>query len=141
MRISELLKTEGLLPTQPPALTCGQTVENAARRMERFGSRALPICRRDGTLAGVITERDIVVKVVAHARAPELCTVDEVMTTRFLSCFADDPVETLHRLFSAEGGDCAVVRQANGQFVAIVERESLWRRAPPARERPALAAR
>jgi CBS domain-containing protein len=120
MRIAQLLASEGSLLKQPPPLTCGQTVENAARRMERFGLRALAICRRDGTIAGVISERDIVVKVVARSRAPELCTVDEIMNSRFVSCLVDDPVELLARLFRSTGHDYAVVRTRSGELAGIV---------------------
>jgi signal-transduction protein with cAMP-binding, CBS, and nucleotidyltransferase domain len=125
MRIAELLGIEGPLHKQAPPLTCGQTVENAARRMERIGCRLLPICRRDGSLAGVLSERDIVVKVVARSRAPELCTVDEVMTTRFLSCLADDTVDDLRQRFESTGMDCAVVRHRGGELAGVLEARSL----------------
>jgi CBS-domain-containing membrane protein len=119
MRVAELLVNEGYWNKQPP-LTCGQTVENAARRMEKLGLRALPICRRDGSIAGVIAERDIVIKVVARSRAPELCTVDEVMSTRFVSCYLDDPVDLLARLFDSTGFECAVVRARSGELAGIL---------------------
>lgn len=127
MRIAELLGNEGSLHKQPPPLTCGQTVENAARRMEKFGLSALPICRRDGSVAGVIAERDIVVKVVARSRAPELCTVDEIMNTRFVSCQVDDPVELVARLFESTGFECAVVRARSGELAGILTAASVRR--------------
>ncbi len=125
MRIADLLRTEAPPGKQPPPLTCGQTVENAARRMERSGQRLLPICRKDGSVAGVISERDIVVKVVARSRAPGLCSVDEVMNTRLLFCKADDPVERVRRLFESSGVTCAVVTDARGRLAGVVEAAAL----------------
>jgi len=145
MRISDWLKVEGRSSRQPPPpLSCGQTVENAARRMERFGVRLLPICRNDGTIAGVIGERDIVVKVVARSRAPELCTVDEVMTTRYLSCHVDQGIDELLRLFADSSADCALLLARDGKLAATVERSELpvqptrlsFRHLPPGRDRP-----
>jgi CBS domain-containing protein len=124
MRIADLLDAGGRAP-KPPPLTCGQTVENAARRMERFGVRLLPICRGDGTIAGVIGERDIVVKAVARGRAPALCTVDEVMSTRYLSCDSEDTVETLMRLFAESDADCVLIRGRDGKLLGTVERDEL----------------
>jgi CBS domain-containing protein len=147
MRIADLLAHRPV-QKQPPPLTCGQTVENAARRMERSGSRWLPIVRKDGSVAGVISERDIVVKAVARGRAPELCAVDEVMTTRFVCCEAEDTVDHLRELFASTGVDCAVVRQRGGELVGVIEAAALARgpdaapgagAAPPAsRGRPAI---
>jgi CBS domain-containing protein len=125
MRIADLLANSPLHKQQPPPLTCGQTVENAARRMERFGSGVLPICRRDGSVAGVISERDIVVKAVARGRAPELCTVDEVMTTRFVCCEAEDSLDRLRALFASTGVHWAVVRQRGGEMVGVIEANAL----------------
>ena len=93
--------------------------------MERFGVRLLPICRGDGTIAGVIGERDIVVKAVARGRAPELCPVDEVMTTRYLSCELEDSVETLLRLFAESNADCALIRGRDGKLVGTLDRDEL----------------
>jgi CBS domain-containing protein len=134
MRIADLLASEAHGHKQPPPLTCGQTVENAARRMERFGLRALAICRRDGSVAGVIEERDIVVKVVARARASELCTVDEIMSNRFVTCQADDPVEWVARLFEVTGFACAVVRTGSGELAGVLSAAAL---AGPGRTQPA----
>lgn len=58
----------------------GQSVENAARRMRDRQLRFLPVCKPDGRVVGILTERDIVIRAVAAGRAPELCSVDEIMT-------------------------------------------------------------
>ncbi len=111
--------------------------------MERFGVRLLPICRGDGTIAGVIGERDIVVKVVARSRAPELCTVDEVMTTRYVSCHVDQGVDELLRLFAESGAESALIVARDGKLAGTVERSELpvqptrltFRHPAPARDR------
>ncbi|KZM69897.1 CBS domain-containing protein [Nocardia terpenica] len=46
------------------------TVLQAARTMAETGVGALPICGEDGKLKGMLTDRDIVVKVVAQRNDP-----------------------------------------------------------------------
>jgi len=60
------------------------TIEDAAKFMksEDFGS--LPVCD-DGKVVGVLTDRDIAVRVVAEGRDPGATRVGEVMTHEVVS--------------------------------------------------------
>ena len=51
------------------------TVTTAAERMASLDVGALPICGEDDRLKGMITDRDIVLKVVARGKDPQQCTV------------------------------------------------------------------
>jgi CBS domain-containing protein len=71
-----------------------ETVVDAARKMEQLGVGALPICGDDNRLKGMITDRDITIKVVAKGQDPssvkviDLADQDEVVTIG-----ADDSIE------------------------------------------------
>src|SRR4051812_44788569 len=54
------------------------TVAEAARKMAQLGVGALPICGDDDRLKGMVTDRDITVKVVAAGKDPNTCTAGEV---------------------------------------------------------------
>ena len=47
-----------------------ETVAEAARKMAQLGVGALPICGEDDRLKGMLTDRDIVVKVLAEGKDP-----------------------------------------------------------------------
>jgi CBS domain-containing protein len=51
------------------------SVAEAARRMAKLDAGAMPICGDDQRLKGMITDRDIAVKVVAEGRDPEATEV------------------------------------------------------------------
>jgi CBS domain-containing protein len=51
------------------------SVRDAARRLAELGTGAMPICGDDQRLKGMITDRDIAVKVVAEGRDPEATEV------------------------------------------------------------------
>src|SRR5215471_6906040 len=52
-----------------------QSLIDAARRMEQLDIGVLPICGTDDRLKGMLTDRDIVVKALAHDRDPSTTTV------------------------------------------------------------------
>ena len=54
----------------------------AARLMSRHNVGALPVRERDGSLCGIVTDRDLVLRCMALNRSPETTTVDRVMTAR-----------------------------------------------------------
>jgi CBS domain-containing protein len=67
------------------------TVENAARVMTRFGISSLIVQSEEGIL-GIITERDVLTRVVASGRDPQQVTVGEVMTSALISVSPDTPL-------------------------------------------------
>ena len=70
------------------------SVQAAARTMAQLGVGALPICNEDGHLEGMITDRDVTVKVVAAGRDPETTGVGEISdATEVVTIGADDSLE------------------------------------------------
>jgi len=61
------------------SIDAGQTVLQAARFMMEHSIGALPVLR-NGELAGIFSERDLMNRVVAVGRTPGLTEVSEVMT-------------------------------------------------------------
>jgi CBS domain-containing protein len=55
----------------------GQTLVDAAKRMEELDVGVLPICGDDDRLKGMLTDRDLVVKAVAQGRDPNESTCGE----------------------------------------------------------------
>ncbi len=56
-----------------------QSVKNAARVMTKFGISGLVVLK-DEELVGILTERDIITRIVASGQDPEKSTVKEIMT-------------------------------------------------------------
>lgn len=67
------------------------TVLEAARRMRSRGVGFLPICDDGGRPMGTLTDRDIVLRVVADGRPIET-TVADVMTLEVVSCRPEDDI-------------------------------------------------
>jgi CBS domain-containing protein len=69
-----------------------RTVLEAARFMMEHNIGALPVLR-DGQLVGILSERDIMNRVVAVGRTPGTTAVSEVMTANPRAVAADESIE------------------------------------------------
>jgi CBS domain-containing protein len=70
------------------------TVTEAARRMADGDMGAMPVCNGEGRLQGMITDRDIVVKVLAAGRDPKTTTVAELADQpEVVTIGADDSID------------------------------------------------
>ena len=70
-----------------------QSVLDAAKRMEQLDVGAMPICGQDDRLKGMITDRDIVVKVLAHDKDPSSTMAGELAQDRLTCARADMPID------------------------------------------------
>jgi CBS domain-containing protein len=74
------------------SIDAASTVLEAARFMMEHNVGALPVLR-EGELAGIFTERDVMNRVVAVGRTPGHTTVAEVMTPKPRAVNIDESVE------------------------------------------------
>jgi CBS domain-containing protein len=74
--------------------TFDATIQDAAQKMASNDIGALPICNGEGRLQGMLTDRDIVVKVIAAGMDPATTTVAKVVEgTEVVTIGADDSVD------------------------------------------------
>src|SRR4051794_36740023 len=69
------------------------TVLDAAKRLAELDVGALPICGEDNRLKGMLTDRDIVVKVLAQGKDPGSTRAGELGQGKPVTIGADDSVE------------------------------------------------
>src|SRR3954470_18207433 len=75
------------------------TVADAAKRLKELDVGAMPICGSDNRLKGMLTDRDIVVKVLAEGKDPGSTRGGELGQGKPVTIGADDSVEeALHTM-------------------------------------------
>ena len=89
------------------AVTIGadETLVAAARKMKELGVGALPVLE-DGTLTGIVTDRDLAVRATATGADPLRTRVREAMTPQVVACTEDDELAEAAHAMEA----CAVRR-------------------------------
>jgi CBS domain-containing protein len=76
------------------------TVLEAARKLTELGVGALPICGPDDRLKGVVTDRDIVVKVLGAGKDPGSTTTGTLAQGEAVTIGADDDADEIFRTMS-----------------------------------------
>jgi CBS domain-containing protein len=79
----------------------GETILDAARRLKELDVGAMPICGEDNRLKGMLTDRDIVTKVLAEGRDPSSTTAGELGEGKPVTIGADDSVDEALRTMTA----------------------------------------
>src|SRR5918998_213792 len=69
------------------------TVLDAAKKLKELNVGSMPICGEDDRLKGMLTDRDIVVKVLAEGRDPASTTAGELGEGKPVTIGADDSVD------------------------------------------------
>lgn len=70
------------------------TVADAAQQMASADFGAMPVCNGEGKLLGMVTDRDLVIRVLSEGRDPSSTTIGDVLEqTEVVTIGADDPAE------------------------------------------------
>jgi len=94
------MRCEELMTSEVEVLEARTSVREAARRMRDLNIGFVPIVDDAEELVGVLTDRDVVLRVVAEARATST-PVEDVMTEEVITCSPDDEVERAEELMRA----------------------------------------
>jgi CBS domain-containing protein len=104
-------------------------IGTAARLMleGRFGT--LPVVDTQGTLVGIITDRDIAMAAATRQRNASHIAVHEAMSQHVRACFADDELSAVLKQMEERRVRRLVVMGATGQLAGIVSIDDVVRRA------------
>lgn len=98
-RIERIAKKAGKVISAKP----GETIVEAAAKMAEHQIGCLVVVDDRGMLAGIISERDIIAKVVAQGRNPAEATVAEVMISEVIFCTLETQVSRAQRIMAEYG--------------------------------------
>lgn len=80
--VGDIVQPDGRLRT----INASETVAAAAREMRERGISSLIVVSDDDHIVGIVTERDIVSKVVAEHAYGDAMMISDIMTTNVLGC-------------------------------------------------------
>ena len=118
---------------------CGpdDDVQNLAAQMREYNIGFIPVLLNpdERTLIGVVTDRDVCLKVVAAGYDPRFSKVSDIMTREVLFCQASDPIQRAFARMQAGQVRRLPVVNKGGQLVGIISLDDIVR----TREIPAAA--
>ena len=112
-----------------PSPTCchpEHTTVEAAELMQREDVGLVPIVSPNNTkLIGVLTDRDIALKVVAAGLDPQSTLVAEVMTNDPVTCLPEETIEAVMELMASRQVRRIPIVDTNGAIVGIVSQADI----------------
>jgi CBS domain-containing protein len=107
-------------------------VQEAAKRMAGEDAGALPVCDTGGHLIGMVTDRDIVVKLIAKGNDPSSAKVGELTSDQpeVVTIGADDSVEEALKTMADHQVRRLPVIDGD-QMVGVVAQADLAKALPP----------
>jgi CBS domain-containing protein len=92
-----MAKCREVMTKDPASCSASESVTKVAGLMKQHDVGSVPVVEAD-RLVGIVTDRDIVLKVVAGGRNPEQAAVKDAMTPNPVSCKEDDDLDYALRL-------------------------------------------
>jgi CBS domain-containing protein len=126
-----------VMTEKPVMLQAGETLVNAARMMRDEDIGNVLVLNDDGTLCGIVTDRDIAIRAVADGKDPSKVKLEDVCSQEMITITADRPVSEAVSLMRARAlrrlpvvdadkpvgivsiGDLAVELDANSVLASI----------------------
>jgi CBS domain-containing protein len=122
-----------LMFVKPRTVKVGDSIVEAAKLMRGEETGIAPIVD-GGRLVGVLTERDITVRVVAEGRDPLLTKVEEVASRDLVTIDPDQALDDALELMAEHDVKRLPVIEEDGTLVGIVARADVARHVEAERE-------
>jgi CBS domain-containing protein len=106
-----------------------ETVAAAAKKLAKLNVGAMPICGDDDKLKGMLTDRDIAVKVVAEGKDPTQVTAANLAEGVPVTVTAEDTAEDVMRTMAQNQVRRVPVLDADRRLVGIVSQADVATRA------------
>lgn len=98
----------------------------AARLLSRYNIGMLPVCSKNGTLRGVVTDRDLALRCLAGEEDPAQLRLADIMTRRVITATPEQSVEAAAQRMAREQVRRLPVTQ-DGRVVGILSLSDLAR--------------
>ena len=117
-----MAKCSDVMTREPVSCEPADPIQRVAEVMKRQDVGAVPIVESKSSrrLVGILTDRDIVVKVLAEGRSVDGSTARDAMTTQVATCREDQDVSAALSLMAERKVRRMPVVDADGRLVGII---------------------
>jgi CBS domain-containing protein len=122
------MQASDIMNKNPVCALPHMSILEVAQMMVEHDCGSIPVVDNEETmkpLTGIVTDRDIVCRLVAKGKNPLACTVDDCMTTDAVSVKPGDSIETCARVMREHQIRRVPVLDADGVLVGLVTQAQL----------------
>ena len=115
-----------IMTSNPSTVEPYTTVVDAARVMKQEDAGVVPVTE-NGRLTGMVTDRDIAIRVVAEGKDPQSTTVQEVASKNLVTLDPEQDLDEALRLMAQHQVRRLPVVEEDGRLVGIVAQADVAR--------------
>ena len=104
----------------PVTATPEETARDAAKRMAKMDVGSLAVIDGEGRPVGMLTDRDIVERVVRRRKDPDAVQIGEIMSPDVVSIWRDIPVDRAFHRMRQEGVRRVMITDDQGKLNGIL---------------------
>ena len=125
------MKVQDVMTKDPACVTPGATIREAAQLMQRENTGVVPVVDKKEAkrLVGVVTDRDIAIRVVAEGRNSDTLVSEVMSSTKLATCSPNDDVDDVMEAMASEQVRRIPIVDERGSLVGIVAQADILRRA------------
>ncbi|MCC6045572.1 MAG: CBS domain-containing protein [Ignisphaera sp.] len=125
-----MLKASDVMVTNPICVTTKVTVYEAVKVMEKHNIASLIVVDENGIVYGVVTAKDIVIRVLAKGLDPKSMKISEILSRPVTVVESDTPLKDVVNLMIGTGhGHVPVVNKA-GKVLGIITIDDVLKYVP-----------
>ncbi len=123
-------KCKDFMTKDPVCCLSGDPVEKAAQIMKREDIGSVPVVEdsQSNRLVGIVTDRDLALKIVAEGRDPKSVRLSDVMSRELVTCSADDDVQDAMDAMEDHQVRRLPVVDTTGRIVGIISQADIAHR-------------
>src|ERR687884_1958972 len=115
-----------IMTTNPSTVEPNQSVVEAARIMKQEDAGVVPVTE-NGRLTGMVTDRDIAIRVVAEGKDPQSTSVREVASTDLVTVDPQQDLDEALRLMAQHQVRRLPVVEEDGRLVGVLAQADIAR--------------
>ena len=125
------MRVKHVMTKDPAACVPSDSAQLAARIMRDEDAGIVPVIDQEQSrkVAGVVTDRDLCMNVIAEGRDPRTVRVEECMTTKVVTCSPNDSIDKATQLMRDNQIRRVTVVDDSGELLGIVARADVVQRA------------
>lgn len=126
------MRVQDVMTKNPASVSPGATIREAAQLMQREDTGVIPVVEAQGAtrrLVGVVTDRDIAIRVVAEGRSADTRVSDVMSSSKLATCSPDDDLNAVMDAMASEQVRRIPIVDKQGSLVGIVAQADIVRKA------------
>lgn len=111
----------------PQALADNKTLNQAAKIMQKKDFGFIPV-KRNSHIAGVITDRDIIIRAISRGKDPKKVKLKDAMTKRIYFCYENDDINKASKIMGKKQVNRLAVYNKNKKLTGIISMGDITRK-------------